>query len=145
MRARIVPVVTTDKDGLASEIVAGETKVVSVERAINIQDLAEVARNSAVEANLAAGMAPQVAAEPMETRVPLLEDDGLGLNLADLLSDDSKKFLDEYQVYAEKGQAMYLLAISWRMTSRCWMNSIRSVWQTTSRSCLTITWDSLVK
>lgn len=87
-RAVIVPVVATNDDSLTSEIVASEAKVVGVERAVTAHDLAEVLDDVAIVANLVVGVAAQVTAETVETRVPLLEDNGLSLDLADLLSDD---------------------------------------------------------
>lgn len=47
----VVPVVATNNDGLASNVVATETEVVGVERAVNINNLAEMAGDAAVEAN----------------------------------------------------------------------------------------------
>lgn len=47
----VVPVVATNNDGLASDVVAAETEVVTVERAVNIDNLAEMVGDAAVEAN----------------------------------------------------------------------------------------------
>jgi len=47
-----------------------------------------VAGDTAVEADVVARGAAQITAEETEAGVELLEDDGLGLNLTDLLGDD---------------------------------------------------------
>jgi len=87
-RAVVVPVVTVDDDSLPSDVMTSEAEVVVVERAVTADDLVEVASDPAVEAHLVVSVAPQIAAEAVQARVPLLEDDGLSLNLADLLSND---------------------------------------------------------
>jgi hypothetical protein len=80
--------VATNDDGLVSEIVTSEAKVVGAEGAVTADDLTEVTSDPAVEADLVVGVATEIAAEAVQARVPLLEDDGLSLNLADLLGDD---------------------------------------------------------
>jgi len=117
MRAAVIPVVPGDNDGLPPEVVSSETKVVRAERAVNIHDFTEVADNVVVIANLVAGEAPQVTAEAVETRMPLLEHDGLGFNFADLLGDDplghllkdDKLLLDDFDALRVADDLMFLL------------------------------------
>jgi len=87
--ADVVPIVAANDDSLPADVMTSETEIVRVERAINVEDLMEVASDPAVETNLVASVAPQVAAETVEAKVPLLEDDSLGLDLADLLGNKS--------------------------------------------------------
>lgn len=91
-RMPVVPVGSTNDDSLPSDIMAREAKVVVVERPVHVDDLSKVADDVAVISNLVAAVAPQVKVEAVKAGVPLLEHDGLSLDLADLLRDDPCKF-----------------------------------------------------
>jgi len=67
---------------------AVESEVVTAEGAVRVDDVAVVARDAAVIASTAARLVPDITAERAHARDELLEDDGLSLDLADLLSDD---------------------------------------------------------
>jgi hypothetical protein len=116
-RTAIVPVVAANDDSLMSEVVAGEAKVVGAERAVTAHDLTEVLDDVAIIANLVVGMAAQVTAEAVEARVPLLEDNGLSFDLADLLSDDplghllqdNQALLDDFNALSMADKFMLLL------------------------------------
>jgi len=82
------PVVARGDDVGVAEIAAGETEVAGAERAVTLVEVAEVRGDVRVVSDTATGEAPEVAAEAVQARVELFEDDGLGLNLADLLGDD---------------------------------------------------------
>jgi len=71
-----------------AQIRTTESEVISRERSISRADATEVAGNATVEANRVARHAVQVVAEKSDAGVELLEDDGLSLDLADLLEDD---------------------------------------------------------
>jgi len=83
-----VPVGTAWNDVLAANGGAGEPKVVRGERTIGRFEITVVAGDAAIVANTAARVVQQVAAEGPHAGVELLEDDGLGLDFANLLSDD---------------------------------------------------------
>ncbi len=74
---------------MLSQISTAESEVVRREGSVSRANVAEVAGNATVEASRVARHAVQVVAEESKTGVELLEDDGLSLNLADLLEDDS--------------------------------------------------------
>jgi len=65
--------------------VSREAEVVGREGAVGVNDVVEVTRNIAIIANLVVAEMPQIAAESVEARVPLLEDNRLSLDLTDLL------------------------------------------------------------
>jgi len=67
---------------------AREAEVASGERSVIEADIAEVSSNGTVEANLTARDTVKVIAEVTKASMELLEDDGLSLDLADLLKDD---------------------------------------------------------
>lgn len=67
---------------------AGETKIIVAEGAVRGLDITVVASNATVIANSATRLAQQIAAEWTQTCSELLEDDGLGLDFANLLGDD---------------------------------------------------------
>jgi hypothetical protein len=83
-----VPVGAGWGDVVASHIAAAEAQVRGAQRTGRGDDASEVASDAAVVANTAAGLAHQVVAERADRGVELLEDDGLCLDLADLLADD---------------------------------------------------------
>jgi hypothetical protein len=85
-----VPVGASGEDIVASEVGAGETEVIGGQRAVGGHDVAEVAGDTAVEADVAVGGAAEVAAEETERGVELFEHNSLGLDLTDLLSDDAR-------------------------------------------------------
>jgi len=84
----IIPVGATNNDSVRTAVATTEPEVVTRKRAVGPADAAKVASNRAVEAALVARAAAQVMTEVTEAGVELLEDDSLGLNLADLFEDD---------------------------------------------------------
>jgi len=83
-----IPVGSTGNDGVAANIASAEAEVLAADGAIGVADASKVASNAAVVTDLVAGLTCQITAEASKARVELLKDDGLGLDLADLLSDD---------------------------------------------------------
>jgi len=73
---------------LATKARSAEPKIVGAERAIGIHDATVVAGDTTIVANAVAGMAPDIMAEGAHARLELLENDGLGLDLTDLLGDN---------------------------------------------------------
>jgi len=101
-----------------------------------------VACNATVVAGVVAGArgVAEVVAEESEARVELLEDDGLGLDFADLLGDDpvmGLSVLITIMTGIVRRPETDLFAISWITRRRCWIISMDSLWQTTSCSCFT--------
>jgi hypothetical protein len=76
--------------------VAAEAKVSGRERAIRIANVAKVAGDTLVEADIMPRGAAQVMAEVTKTGMELLEDDGLGLNFTNLLRNDTLGHLLEH-------------------------------------------------
>jgi len=72
-----------------SEVATRESEVAVAERAVAVVEVAEVRGDVRVVSDIAAREAPEVAAEAVHARVELLEDNGLRLNVADLLGDDA--------------------------------------------------------
>jgi hypothetical protein len=94
-------------DGLSSNIATIEAKVVEVPGAVSIEDVTEVTGDPAVEANLVVGVAPQVTAESVKARVPLLEYNSLSFDITELLRDDSLgKLLQDYQALLDNFNAL---------------------------------------
>lgn len=89
MRGALVPIAATNNDSFASDIATAESKVLITDGAVNINEVAVIASDVTVVANRAATCAPQIVAETVEASIPLLKDDGLGLDFAYLLSDDA--------------------------------------------------------
>lgn len=93
-----IPVGAGGNNVLAAEAASAEAQVAGGERRVGRNNVAKVARNSTVEADLVTGGAAQIRAEGAEAGVELLEDDGLSLNLADLLGyDPLGHFLEDEQ------------------------------------------------
>jgi len=92
---RGVPVRASGNDVLAADIASGEAEVVGAERRVGRDEVAEVAGDAAVIADAVARGAAQVTTEEAEAGVELFENDGLSLDLADLLSDDPLSHLLE--------------------------------------------------
>lgn len=90
-RERVVPVVTSNNNGLLSEVVSREAEIVGAERAVSLEEVMEVVYDSSVESDVSAWTAEQVTSEETKRRVELLKYDGLGLNFADLLGDDPER------------------------------------------------------
>jgi len=79
----------TNENGVLSEIVAGETPVVEVERPISMDELGEVVDDLLVESDLVVvGESAEVVAESAKASMELLKDDSLDLDFADGLGDD---------------------------------------------------------
>ena len=91
-RRLCIPVRSADNNGVASKIAAAKSKVIRREWSILLQEVAEMAGNSRIEANVETRGAAEVVAEEPEARVELLEDNGLRLNFADLFGYNSGKF-----------------------------------------------------
>lgn len=87
--AGVIPVVATNNNGVGSNIASRETEVVRAEGAVVANDVAEVVDDVRVIADLVTRDAAEIVVEVVEARVELLEDDGLGLDFADLLGDDA--------------------------------------------------------
>ena len=81
----------TNNNGVGSDITARETEVVRAEGAVVADDVAEVVSDARVVPDLVTGDAAEIVVEVVEAGVELLEDDGLGLDFADLLGDDAIK------------------------------------------------------
>jgi hypothetical protein len=97
-RANIVPVVALDNDGVLAEVLAREVPVVKVEGTLVVDDLGEVLDDLRIISDLVvAGEANEIATKAVKATTELLEDDGLGLNLADSLGDDPGR---TWSVYA---------------------------------------------
>lgn len=101
---RSIPVGASRNDVLAAEVGSAEAKVAGGKRRVGRDDVAEMACNSAVEADVVARGAAQVTAEGAEAGVELLKHDGLSFDLADLLGydplghllEDEETLLDDY-------------------------------------------------
>jgi len=96
-RSGIVPVGTINNSGLGAEALTAEAEIVGTERAVRVTDAAKVAGDATVEANGVTRGAAQVTLEVTKTGMELFEDDGLGLNFTDLLSDDTLGHLLKYK------------------------------------------------
>jgi len=102
---------------VAADIAAAEAEVVCGQRAVLGDDVAEVARDLGVEADVVAGSTTQVVAEEAERGVELLKDDGLGLNFADLFGDDplghllndEETLLDDFDALGVADELLILL------------------------------------
>jgi len=77
--------------------VTAKFKVIGIERVVSIANVAEVAGDVLVVADMMTGGATQVVAEVTKTGMELLEDDSLCLNFTNLLSDDTLGHLLEYK------------------------------------------------
>lgn len=113
----VVPVRPAGDDGAAANRASTEAEVLAVEGAVGVVDASVVASDAAVVADLVAGLARQITAEASEARVELLEDDCLGLDLADLLSDDplghlledNEALLDDLNLFGVADNVLLLL------------------------------------
>jgi len=76
---------------------ARESKVVCGERAIRCSDVAIVVGDGRVKSDMVTRGAAKIVAEESEAGMELLEDDGLGLNFADLLGDDPFSHLLQHE------------------------------------------------
>jgi len=96
---------------------ATEAEVVAAEGAVRVEERAVQAGDMAVISDLVARHAPQVVAEATQARVPLLEDDCLSLNFADLLCDNplchllknNKLLLDDLDLLSMANDFLLLL------------------------------------
>lgn len=87
-RSSIVPVRSTDNNRVRTKVSSTESEVVSREGAVRETDIAEVASNGTVEPDLVARGTVKVVPEQSKASMELFEDDGLGLDLANLFGDD---------------------------------------------------------
>jgi hypothetical protein len=105
--AAVIPVVAAWDNVRASEIVAREAEVVGAQRAVAVLHGAEVRANARVVSDTTTGGTSKIAAEAVHAGVELLEDNGLGLYFADLLTDnafghlleDKKALLDDLNAF----------------------------------------------
>jgi len=72
-----------------AEIGAREAPVVVAQRTVAVVEVAEVRGEAGIVTDTTTREVPEVAAEAVQAGVELLEDDGLGLDLANLLGDDA--------------------------------------------------------
>ena len=86
----IAPVATRGDDVGVSKVVSGEAPVVGAQGAIAVVEVAEMRGNARVISDRTTRGAAEVAAEAVQAGVELLEYDGLGLDFADLLGDDTR-------------------------------------------------------
>jgi len=94
-------------DVVVAEIGARETPVVGAQRTVAVVEVAEVRGEARIEANITTRVAPEVAAESVQAGVELLEDDGLGLDLANLLGDDLLgHLLEDEETLLDDGDAL---------------------------------------
>jgi len=84
----IVPVVSLGNDVVGTNITAVEAPVVGVERTVVVEEFVVVRDNIPVITNMSLGATAKIVVEGPDARPPLLEDNGLGLDLTDLLRDD---------------------------------------------------------
>jgi len=102
--SRDIPIGTTNNGRASTAVKTRKSKVISRKRPIGLDDTTEVASDGTVEADLVAGDAVQVVMEESKAGVELLENDGLGLDFADLLEDyplshlldDEQALLDDF-------------------------------------------------
>jgi len=98
VRAAVDPVAAADDNRVASHIVTAETEVVGGEGSVRIEEVPVVACDVGVVADLVATVASQVVAESSKAGMELFKDNGLSLDLTDLLGDDSLgHFLEDNQ------------------------------------------------
>jgi len=84
-----VPVVSTDDNGVRADGSAIETEVVRGEITIRVNQIANMAGNITVEADVTARDVTDIIAEAGEDRLDLIDDNCLSLDITDLLGDDS--------------------------------------------------------
>jgi len=72
-----------------AEIGAREAPVVVAQRTVAVVEVAAVRGEAGIVTDTTTREVPEVAAEAVQAGVELLEDDGLGLDLANLLGDDA--------------------------------------------------------
>lgn len=87
-RGDVIPVCTTDNNGVLAKIVTGEAKVARAEWAVFFEDILEVADDLGVVANGASGKPADIMAEETGGGPELFEDYRLGFDVTDLLGDD---------------------------------------------------------
>jgi len=112
-----IPVVSKRNDVLAAKVGSVESKIVGAERTVGVHDAAEVAGDTTVVANAVAGLASDIMAEVAHAGLELFKDDGLGLDLADLLRDnplshllkDEETLLNDYNTLAVAYKLLVLL------------------------------------
>jgi len=82
--------VSLDDDGVLAEVLAGEVPIVEVEGSVVVDELGEVLDDLLIVSDLVvlSRVPAEVASESVQASEPLLEDNGLNLNLADGLNDD---------------------------------------------------------
>lgn len=82
-------------DGVASNIVATETKVVGAQRTVNADDITEVVDDALVIADLVTGRTSEVVTEAAKASMELFKHNGLTLDFTDLFRDDPLSHLLE--------------------------------------------------
>jgi hypothetical protein len=120
--ARVVPIVSSDTDGVPAAVLARELPVVAVEGSVLVDELGEVTDDFLVKAELVplARCADDVAFETVQASTELLPEDDLSLDVTSLLDDNPEKVQKLVNELMESaGSRAYLLAISWRRRRRC--------------------------
>ena len=85
---------STDDNGATSNINTAEAEVVVRQTSILTEEVPEVASNCLIESNTVTTDAAQIASEASKAAMPLLEDNDLSLDIANVLGDDSfREFL----------------------------------------------------
>jgi len=87
-RPAVVPVGALNHDAVGADITTVEAEVVVGELSIVAEDPVVVSDDLIVVADVPAGLATDIVVEGPDAGPPLLENNGLGLDLADLLGDD---------------------------------------------------------
>lgn len=94
----VVPVATTDNNSAATNINTAEAEVMVSDASILVEELAPVTSNALIEADTVTTDAAEVTVEASNAAVPLLEDNDLGLDVADGFGDDFlREFLEDNQ------------------------------------------------
>jgi len=83
-----IPIRAANDDGLATDIMTSEAEVGGAERAVSFEEIANVACDANVEANVVARDAADVVSEQTNAGVELRKSDSLCLNFAHLFRDD---------------------------------------------------------
>ena len=87
-RGVVIPVAAAGNNKLLPDVGAEETEVLQVDAAVWKDELGDQRRNTRVETNISAGDAAKVEAEVTETRVELIQNKDLALNVAELSQDE---------------------------------------------------------
>ena len=101
-RGVVVPVTAAGNNKLLPDVGAEETKVLQVDAAVRKNELGDQRRNTRVEADVSAGDAAKVEAKVTETRVELIQNENLALNVAELSQDEPMFGEHQYNHHQER-------------------------------------------